>query len=399
MKNNINKYISFLKTKFVEPKFIQILFFLMLATLPFVNKISKLFIVLFLISFVVYIYKHKDFHIPKTYKYFFISFFILLLGGNIINSNIVNSLHQYLYLIIFFMVFFSVVYFFQQNILTPKLLLYSLSIPISLYILDGIIQYFIGYDILFHNYLQNGGISSVSKNRNIFGLVVYFFLVAMLYLIIEVKKYKTIAWIFFILSSIVIFLTLSRQIWISMFVFYFILFISYYKIINYKYFMIAILFILSIITMFIWIPSLHHRLIDLETLYSSGRFSLWLSIIEQIKQSPILGYSLHSPILLEGHIPYLYSHNLTLDILYYFGIFGFIFFISFILYMFRVLYSCKNKILKPYLVALFISLIFVQQQLGASMLIHKFVGPAMMILFAFIVSQCSNEKFYSKVKH
>ena len=378
---------------FLKEETVRSLFFVMLAALPFVNKFSKFTVVLFLVSFFLHLKTYKDFVLPKAHRYFLAGLSVVILIGNITHGAW-SYLKQDMYLAFFIAVFYAVVYFFQKGTLSLKHLAYGVVIPMSIYVVDGFYQYATGYDLFFGNPLWNHGINSVSRNRNIFALAVFYLFMLSMYGLFEIKERK---WFFMLLAAgsvVTIILTLSRQMWLSVGMFLFILLLFHHKRVDKRYLLLGIIGIAVLSIALFWsVPALQERVMLLRHFYSAGRTELWTQVLLEVPDAPIFGHGLHSPIVFEGMIPYWYSHNLTLDMLYYFGISGLVLYVVFIGYFVKLLWRCENISLKPYLTAGFATLLLLQQQLGGSMLIHKFVGPAMMIFLSVIVVCCAKERF------
>ncbi|WP_295418440.1 O-antigen ligase [Sulfurovum sp.] len=383
----------------LKPKTVNVLFMLLIASLPFVNKFSKLIAVLFLIVFFKFIYENRDFILPSMHKLFVYSFFALIALSNILAGTMLQNLKQDFYLAIFILIYYATNYFIQKKILTLSTIVYAILISMTIYMLDGYYQYFVGYDLFFqHPFNSAIGITGISQNRNLFAFASLFYFVVLLFLALEKKEKSFWVYILLLSSAILILLTFCRQIWLSMIAITVIVGLFKYHSFSLKYFLAAILSIVVMVLILFNVPELHHRLVALEEMHSSGRIEYWKLLIPHISEAPIFGHGLQSPIrdiALNGKY-FDYAHNLTLGILYSLGIAGFVFYIVFIYYFLRILIQCKNKILKPYFFATFIALMFIQQQVGGSMLIHKFIGPSIMIFLALVTSYCSSETFVKK---
>ncbi|SFV69524.1 Oligosaccharide repeat unit polymerase Wzy [hydrothermal vent metagenome] len=377
---------------------INVFFSLMIITLPFVNKFSRVMVLFYLLLFFRMIYKNKDFIIPYMHKLFLFGLFTIIVLGDLSNGISLESLKRMLYLAIFISLYYATLYFVRKNILKIDTFVYAIVISMTVYMINGYIQFFSGYDLILHSTLQNDGICSISKNRNIFGLAMFFYMALLSFLVFEKKMYWTILFLLFAIVAII--LTLSRQIWITAILFFFVLIFYKHHMISMRFWMMGLVGIIAIVFLFLYIPELHERVILLQNGYSSGRMELWKILISHIPEAPLLGHGFHSPLNITGtKIEYDYAHNLTIGILFNLGIFGFLFYLIFIGYFLKLLVQCQNIQIKPYLIALFIALFMVQQQLGGSMLIHKFIGPSMMIFLAWVTSYSSTETFIKKKRN
>ena len=400
MKNKINYYL-------LESRTVNIFFFLMLLALPFVNKFSKFTVVLFLIVFFKFINEYKDFILPRTHKIFLSLFFTLIAVSNLLSGTMLHNLKKDIYLGIFILIYVATKYFIEKKILKISTIIYAILIPMTIYMIDGLYQYYSGFDFIFHNHLT-GGINSVSRNRNIFAFVMFLYFAVLFYLSLEWKEKKIPIYILLCLSFITLFLTLSRQMWISLFLFMAIVLFFKYKVISFRGISFILGLFLVLVGIFYLFPDLQHRLSDLEHMRSSGRVDYWKVLLSQVSNAPIFGHSMQSPmhVMVDGkeyfyshHIPFVYAHNLTIGILYNFGILGIILYVIFLGYFLKKIFTCKDSIVKPYFLAIFIAIMFVQQQLGASMLIHKLIGPSIMIFFALLSSYCTDESFLKQLKN
>ena len=143
-----------IKKKFLEERTVRILFFIMMAALPFVNKFSKLTAVLFLIAFFTFVRTYRNFKLPRGHKFFLMALVFVVTIGNLLEGSFLCLKHD-MYLSVFILIFYAVVYFLQQDILKLKHIAYAVMIPMGIYLFDGLFQYIEGYDIFFHNPLTS----------------------------------------------------------------------------------------------------------------------------------------------------------------------------------------------------------------------------------------------------
>jgi len=374
-------------------KSINAVLFLLVVTLPFVNRVSKLMGIVYLILFVRMALRDSDFSLPKTHQLFLGSLGVVIAVGLWFNSvDMVIGFRKVMYLAIFISLYYATLYFLTKRIISLKMIGVSIVIAMTIYMIDGYVQFFYGYDFLFHNIIQQGGVNGVSRNRNVFAFALLFYIAVLTYITIEHRKKYSMILLVAAIGLIV--LTLSRQIWLASALFFLVIFIYRFKqlkVLQWNKVIIWGLLLFVLAWLFWHIPEVHQRIILMEQGYSSGRLELWKLLLSHISESPIWGHGFQSPLNVSGaEKEYDYAHNLTIGILFNLGILGIILYMIFIIYFLSILLKCKNKQYQPYFVALFIALIFVQQQLGGSMLIHKFIGPAIMLFLAMITSCCSH---------
>jgi len=373
---------------------VNVFFSLMIVTLPLVNKISKATAIFYLILFFRMIYNEKDFVMPYIHKLFLFGLFAIIVMGDFLNGISLESIKRALYLAIFISLYYATIYFIRKKILKFDTLVYTIVISMTIYMINGYIQFISGYDFILHVAPQSGGICSVSRNRNIFGLAMLFYIAVLSFLALEKKNYYAILLLPALLAMV---LTLSRQIWLATALFLFIVILYKHRMISFKFWAIGLITAVIVGFIVLQIPEACERLTQLEHGYSSGRIELWKLLLSSVQEAPMFGHGFQSPLNTSRTIiEYNYAHNLTVGILFNLGVFGFIFYIIFIGYFLRLLTGCKNMQAKPYLLALFLALFLVQQQLGGSMLVHKFIGPSIMIFLALVTSYCSAETFLNK---
>ena len=367
--------------------------FLLIATLPFVNRVSKLMGVVYLILFVRMVLRDRDFSLPNGHKWFLWSLGAVITIGFLTNSvDIIIGLKKVMYLTIFIALYYATLYFLQKGVITLKMIILSVVVSMGVYMVDGYIQFLFGYDLLFHNAISAGGVNGVSRNRNIFALAVFFFMAVLTYLMIEEKKRYSA---FLLIGSTgLMLLTLCRQMWLASLLFFVIITLYRFKSLKRlswkKLFVWGVLF--SVFIWFLWsFPEVQQRLLSLESGYSSGRVELWREMLNHVSESLFFGHGFQSPLSIGGEKTiYIYAHNLTLDFLYDFGIAGILLYGLFVIYFLSMLFRCQDRQRKPYLLAMFVALLFVQQQLGGSMLIHKFIGPSILMFLAVVTYCCGS---------
>ena len=348
--------------------------------------------ILYLIFFVRMIFRDKDFSLPYMHKWFLGILGIVIAISAWANVNGVEGIKRAFYLFLFICLYYATTYFLQKKIITIRTIATAVVITMTIYMIDGYIQFISGYDLLFHNTISQGGVNGVSKNRNLFAFALLFYIVVLTYITIEHRKKYSMILLVAAIGLIV--LTLSRQIWLASALFFLVIYIYRFKqlkVLQWNKVIIWGLLLFVLAWLFWHIPEVHQRIILMEQGYSSGRLELWKLLLSHISESPIWGHGFQSPLNVSGaEKEYDYAHNLTIGILFNLGILGIILYMIFIIYFLSILLKCKNKQYQPYFVAMFIALIFIQQQLGGSMLIHKFIGPAIMLFLAMITSCCSH---------
>jgi len=376
----------------LSPESVNTIFFLMIATLPFVNRISKLVVVLYLLLFIRMVYRFKDFSFPRTHVWFLAALVVVVTIGIVANDIVLEGAKRVMYLMLFICLYYATIYFLQKSIISVKTIVFAIVVSMTIYMIDAYIQFLFGYDLLFHNAISQGGVNGVSKNRNLFALALFFYIAVLTYITIEHRKKYSMLLLVGGIGLIV--LTLSRQIWLASVLFFLLVFFYRFKYIVTLEWKKVIVWgvLLSVFAWLLWsLPEVHQRIILMEQGYSSGRLDLWKVLLSHVSESPIWGHGLRSPLNISGtEKVYDYAHNLSIGILFNLGILGILLYIVFIVYFLSILLKCKNKQYQPYFIGMFIALIFVQQQLGGSMLIHKFIGPSIMIFLAIVTSQCAN---------
>jgi O-antigen ligase len=212
---------------------------------------------------------------------------------------------------------------------------------LSIHSLDGLYQYLTGFDLLKHKapdaptYLLTGAV----YQHNPFG--VFMSIGASLSLVLffdkinyTIWKYeKTLYFALLILFLFTLFHSQSRAAWL-MFSFFTFGYLGLYlknNGIDKKLFFTILSITLFATLLFLFDTNLSHRLSLLIEGNSAGRTSvIWPFTIEKIKESPLLGYGINTYKLFKEHCCN-GVHNLSLELLLYTGIVGFLIMYSLII--------------------------------------------------------------------
>jgi len=288
-------------------------FVLFIALLPFVNKASKAAALLYLLLFFRMIYRERDFLLPKLHKIFLGGLFGTIFIGDILNGIDLENIKRALYLMIFISLYYATVYFVQKKILTLKVLVMVVLISMTLYMIDGYLQFFFGYDYILQKLPTGGGMSGISRNRNIFALALLFYIAVLSYLTLEHQKRYGIL---LLVALMAVMMTLSRQMWIATGVFFFIVILFQHRTLSLRFWITGAIAILLIGWVLWQLPEMHERFLQLENGNSSGRTELWYHLLAHVPEHLWFGHGLHAPLNAIGtKIEYVYAHNLTIGVL------------------------------------------------------------------------------------
>lgn len=380
---NIVKYTLDTYQKFQEEnlfiKIFKIVFFIWLFSIPLKNSIYQMSTVLMVILFFVhyFYYKQKTVlgKVLLTYKKLFIVFLLFIVSMTLSSllgisekSALIEIFKYFFRHVLISLILF---YFYKQQFFTKKWLLTIIFTVLLIHCLDGIYQYISGFDLILHkapdrySYMLTGAV----YHHNPFGLLMAIGAVISLTLFFDNNNYtifkyeKLIYFISLFVFLFALFHSQSRSAWV-MFGIYFIGYILVYVArygIDKKLFTTLIFLILIISVLFLFNDHLLHRLTLLLQGNSSSRTTIiWPFTIDNIMDSPILGYGINTYKLLAVGTPAVYHagvHNLALELLLYTGIVGFLIF-SYIIWLTLKESFTESKI---YYFILFLSFIILMQ--------------------------------------
>ena len=330
-----------------ERIFINIVLCIYVISIPFKDVFFQSSIVLLVLSFFVIVFRENDFldfiKKIKILLYFFVAILFSMTISNLSNdfSWLMDSLKiQFSYFYRYMLIILVLLYFFEKKIFSKNFFLIYLLISLLVQGIDGIFQSLEGYD--YFKQIKGNliiGLTGVTFNRNAFGflmgigviLSLYFFNINDLY-----KKYIGI-----ITISIFIFCTIfsySRAVWVSLCIVLFIYLFINFRVINKKIFFFFSFIFIFIFILFFSIDTLNNRLTSLFMMNSSNRDTIWLFTINLIEEKPFLGWGLASWSFI-GLKNYSSVHNSLLEIILILGLFGFvIYFVFFVFLMREILY-------------------------------------------------------------
>jgi len=319
---------------------------------------------------------------------------------------ILNALHHIAFvksqiemkLLCYSLIMVATNYFLKRNIITLRFL-YSSFLGIALLLLiDGYWQYFFGTDFILNRTLGNEYyVISAMKHWNSFGLLMFFSYILVVYFLFEKSSkliYKILA-IFSLLAILgMILLSGSRSVWLSTIGFSMI--ILYYKRqeLSWKVWGPLIgVSVSGVLCISYFILSVWARVLMIFQGNSSGRGSIWLYFLGKIPENWLFGHGLTSP----HYIPslkssFLYPHNLTIEIVYSFGIVGFGVVVFWFYKMFLAFRNVSDTYIRFYVVASFLALFLLQQQFETSIFIHKVAGSFLFLYLGIVYFLISNSK-------
>lgn len=233
--------------------------------------------------------------------------------------------------------------------------------------INGIFQYFVGFDFVRHRYLTKKDtlrrISASFVHPNDFG--VYLLIVSIIFIVFLISsrsllRNKLIAFFLLALSMINLFLTQSRGAWIS--------FASAFLVVGtLKSRRMIGVFLAILLVLFILLPySAQERVFNLADLKEGTtweRLMLWKGAINMIKEHPFLGFGVNTysrvfPRYRPPEYPDVrYSHNCYLHMASEIGIVGALLFLIFLVTVLvrclKGIISMKRSIRKDYAIGLF----------------------------------------------
>lgn len=361
------------------------LFFLFV---PITKSISYLGWLLPIALFIGHIsYKHGLSYIIKSIAKSPITYlFIYLIVLNAFNGVAFVKAQVEIKLLGYIMVMIATSYFLHHSIIQPRFLVICFSVVSLVLMIDGYWQYFVGIDFFLQR-TYGSQITSAMEHWNSFGLVMFLLLVVLSYVFAETSgtfiiKMGLVLCIFGVFG--IILFSGSRSIWLSTIVFFLLLFALKFRELNLKRLIPILVFIIIVIVIIIYhTPVLFARIEMMLQGNSSGRDLIWQYFIEKIPDQLLFGHGLTSPHYMLGG-EFLYPHNLTIEILYSFGLIGLLSILWVTWKILVELYKSSTGNLKPYLLGSFIAIFGIQQQLETSILLHKVAGPLLFLYFSLL---------------
>lgn len=382
--------------------------FLLLLLLVPLSKFPSYLIIVLLSSFLLILSLKKDnihfYSDNKNLLFYLAAIFFIGIISQLYNQSLIEHLKFQVRWAFFLLLFISTLYSLQAKRISIKSLSVLFLISSLIFIIDGYYQHITGYDAFLNRPYNTHAkaVTSAFEHWNTFSLVLGLTYMLIIYLLLETKQSKINKALligFFIINLHMLYLSTSRQMWLTLTAFSFLLII--FKVVKIKPLWLLLAFILGASIFYIGISTLDLEANQAAINYSSGRLAIWQTICNFIAQSPFIGHSLYMPIQVQISIvdEVDFAHNLVLDTLFYYGIAGLIFLLAFLYFTLKRISLNTDSKLQPYLLASFISLFFVQQQLGPSILIHKVYGPFLMVYLAIVFYLSSPAKHSRQVQY
>ncbi len=336
-------------------------------------------VILSVIIFLVYSIKSKNFYWIKD-KYFILLliFYIYLLINFYFSQSREESLGRAFAFVRFPLFIMSIKYFFLRDFSKINLVMRFWIVTIIIVIIDTLIQFFYGKNILGYPVLMMGDLSRLSsflgKEYKIGGYLLVFTFIIFTYFLSNLSNknvyIKILIFSFYLLSLITIFLTGERSNFIIFCICsFFLIFFSYFKN-KYKIYLLAALLISSFFILSS-VPILKKRLLNetldiiksknlsiKESLLQSHYGAHYITAYQIFKDYPFMGSGIKTfRVICERNkyenydIPWIkhrcttHPHNIVLEFLSELGILGFLLFLFFFSYLIftRIIYFMKNK--------------------------------------------------------
>jgi len=369
-KNNELKLLNFIRY------FIVSLFCLIEIFLTFDKSLTRLFIYISIIFFIIFflIDKRKENFILKyplliLFSTFFVSLFF--------STDFYYSQKFFFSCFISYILLFLMSWYVIDDFKKIKFLFFSIIVSLFLVCLNCIYQYIVGMDF-FRNYqpindngafVKNALIASFGHYNQLGEFLGSILLGLIFYITFSYsKKQKIFFTILFLMPFSFFILTFSRGSWLSLFlsmavILLFILFVNKEykksKFIFWWFFVISFLFIVY----FLLFPQVLNRFKLLVKLESAGRYSIWVGVIKTFLRYPLFGAGFNRlSFFIEEKVD---AHNIWLKVLGDTGIVGFLGFIFFwIFYFLKVINRLKyiiseNKPILAYVFFFFSIVIFI----------------------------------------
>lgn len=345
-------------TKYYNIKNIfNILLFIWCISIPFKNALYQASIASILIFFIIFIIKYKDYNYLKEVCYKFkdliLVFSLIILSMTI--SNTINDVSksdawriELMFVLRYGLLFIVLIYFYSKNFFNKKLLIIFFLISMLVQVSDGIYQSIYGFDFFKHIVSDYpGGLTGAVFYRNVFGFLMGLsLLITTIYLVNSLKKnIVTMNTIFFIILFLLFLystvFSYSRAVWVALFASFLMYIIINFKYLKIKHLLYILIFFIILVLIFTNVDSLLYRFNSLLSGDSSNRFEIWNKGLELIKEKLIFGWGIDSW-KIHGLKDYAALHNSILEILFYTGIFGLLWFLVIIMMTFKTIIINKN---------------------------------------------------------
>lgn len=325
-----------------------------IAFIPLKDAFYQISVVLMPLMMIYHIKVFQNMHtvrlILKEQKSIFIVFGLIVLSmiiSSILGINIWHSLLETLrFATRYMLILLVLLYFYKNDFFTTRFVIKVIVISLSIYALDGLYQYFVGYDLFKANPLMGGGLTGATFNRNVLGMFMAIGSIITFSLLFynDCKNIycKYGIFILFLLMIFDLLFSLSRDSWLF-FTIYIILFVPYiYKknLLTKKRLVMSLLVFLLVPLLFVSNDILMIRLHALLNGDSSSRFEIWREVLPYIRENILFGYGIdtYKTLLANGVAG---VHNSILEILLFLGSLGLIIYLIFFRVIFLEVYKLK----------------------------------------------------------
>lgn len=324
---------------------------LWIMSLPFKNAVYQISFVLLVLFFITHLVKTRNFTIlvenfKQTYVLsigFALIIFTMLLA-NILNLEYLDKKSWnvvYMFVLRYGLVFVILAYFYKLEYFTKKEIFIFLLSSFSFLGLTGLYQIINNPSVILGE-----GVVGTLNNRNAFGLFMGMGFILSLY---TINYKKNLAFYLIPFFTFLMIFSFSRSSWVASSATIFVLICLNYKSITIKHFGYFIIFLIFLILLYFSFDSLQLRFSQLINGDSSFRTTIWIKTMALIKERLLVGYGVDSWMNLSD--PYLKEfpdpHNMTLEILIYTGLLGFIACYFTILVILYKIIKDKNLMLLP----------------------------------------------------
>ena len=316
-----------------------------------IYQVSVILMIMMLIYHVL-VFKNIDMikSILKQQKAIFIAFGLIIISmllSSILGVNTLNSLSDtFKFVIRYVLILLVLLYFYKNNFFNREFIIKIIVISITIYALDGLYQYLIGYDFFKEQPLMGQGLTGPIFNRNIFGFIMAIGSIITFSLLFhndyKFHYFKYFLFIIFLLMVFNLFFSMSRASWLF-FLLYFSLSIPYVyskDLLSKKRLAMIMFVIFFIIILFTSNDSLLLRLNTLLSGNSSQRFELWMDTLHYIRESFLYGYGIDTYTLIVT-TKFSGTHNVFIEIFLFLGFFGFLTYLNFFRVVFLEVYKLK----------------------------------------------------------
>ncbi|MEA1915400.1 MAG: O-antigen ligase family protein, partial [Campylobacterota bacterium] len=286
----------------------------------------------------------------KQYKDILLAFMLIVFSmilSSVLGVNLADSLSQtmkFIYRYIF--LFIVLLYFFKMSFFTRKFVITMIVVTCTIYAMDGLYQYFTGYDMLKNIPIMYGGLTGPLFNRNIFGFIMAIGAIVSFALLFSNQQSKLLKLLLIGIFLLILFnliFSLARAPWVFFMVYAlcFLVYMLKQSLLSKQHLYLIFAVISLAILVFLSNDELMVRFNQLIEGHTSKRFDLWMDTVPFILQHLWFGYGIDTfTIVVTDKFSGL--HNAFIEIALFLGLVGLLVYFNFLRVIFMEIYKINQ---------------------------------------------------------